>query len=348
MSITIGAPAGYAIEPVDASTASADVERQVVGLMQAIEHEEVPEDPVPPYQPLAAQFRMRSPFREFRWFGGFTGGRLVGGAMLGIDKSGSNANLRQVGVQILPAHRGKGLGRALFARLVAEIGEGQGILLNAWTTSRIPSGPAFAAHVGAKDALHMRTNQLDVATVDRDLMRRWASLDPKGYRLEWVRSEVPERLMENVITAMVTMNTMPREGLEVEDWKVTPEIVRDRERQRRERGHDHLLLLAVDESTGKTASFTEINIDPLQPHLIWQGGTATIPEHRGKGLGKWVKGRMMVRILEELPAVRYVRTANAGSNAAMLAINEQMGFRHVWDNVIWQMPLEAAQRYVRR
>ncbi len=348
MSITFAAPSGYAIERIDPATASAELEAQVVALMQAIEHEEVPEDPVPPYEPMAVQFRMRSPFREMRWFGAFQNGRVVGGAALGIDRSGSNANVRQVHVQVLPEHRRRGLGRALFATLVDEIGEGEGILLHTWTSTRIPAGPAFAERAGAEAALHMRAFQLDVATVDRALMTEWARRDPAGYRLEWIDGDVPDRLMDNVITAMVTMNTMPREGLRMEDWKATPEIVRDRERQRKASGRAHLMLLAIEEASGGLASFTEINVDPRVPHVIWQGGTATVPEHRNKGLGKWVKGRMMLRILEELPLVRHIRTNNAGSNAPMLAINERMGFTFVWDNVVYQMTLADARKYLGR
>ncbi|MBU6424684.1 MAG: GNAT family N-acetyltransferase [Chloroflexi bacterium] len=348
MSIITPAPSGYAIERVDPQTATGDVEAQVVALMQAIEHEEVPEDPIPPYEPMAAKFRMRSPFREMRWFGAFHGDRLVGGAALGIDKSGSNAHVRQVHVQVLPQHRRRGVGRALFATVVDEIDAGDGILLHAWTSTRIPAGPAFAERVGAEDALHMRCNQLDVATLDRELMARWARRDPPGFRLEWIDGDVPDRLMEHVLTAHRTMNTMPREGLRVEDWKSTPEMVRDRERHRKESGREHLMLLAIDEASGGMASFTEINMDPRVPQVIWQGGTATVPEYRNRGLGKWVKGRMMLRILEQLPAARYIRTNNAGSNAPMLAINEQMGFRFVWDNVVYQMTLEQARAYLGR
>ena len=81
--------------------------------------------------------------------------------------------------------------------------------------------------------------------------------------------------------------------------------------------------------------------------VIHQAGTATIPEHRGKGIGKWVKARMAQRLLAELPEARYIRTGNAGTNKAMLAINVAMGFKPVWESVIWQIPLEDARRSVR-
>ena len=82
------------------------------------------------------------------------------------------------------------------------------------------------------------------------------------------------------------------------------------------------------------------------PSILHQGGTATIPKHRGKGIGKWVKARLAQRVLDELPEARYIRTDNAGTNAAMLAINVAMGFKPVWESVIWQIPLEDARRYI--
>ncbi|MDE3193040.1 MAG: GNAT family N-acetyltransferase [Chloroflexota bacterium] len=348
MSNTVAAPSGYAIERIDPAAASTEVEAQVVALMQAIEREESPDDPPPPYEAMAAQFRMSSPFREMHWSGAFHAGRVVGGAMMMIDKTGANTNVRQVYLQVLPEHRRRGIARALLASVLAEIGDESGVVIHTWTTTRMPAGIACAERFGGEPALRMRTNQLDVASVDRGLMEEWARRDPPGYRLEWIDDDVPDRLMDNVITAIQTMNTSPREGLQVEDFVVTPEIVRDRERQRRERGSDHWMLLAVDEATGQTAAFTEINIDRRTPTVLWQGGTATIPEHRGKKLGKWVKGRMMLRILDELPAVRSVRTNNAGSNAPMLAINEQMGYRFAYDNFVYQMTLEKARERVRR
>ena len=348
MTTTTAVPAGYTIDEVESTGISDELVRQFVELTWALEREQTPEDPDRPFEAIAARIRVTSPMFTRKQWGAFQGGRLVGFGVMVRNHTGTNENLRDVSVNAHPDHRRRGLGRALFARAVEAIGEGEEILLNGWTSSRVPAGIAFAERTGAKAALRMRMSQLELTALDRDLMREWAAIDPRGYRLEWIDAETPDRLMANVITAWDTMNTMPREGLQMEDWKTTPEIVREQERMRRERGQEHLLLLAIDESTGATASFTDLSWDPRAPHVIGQGGTATVPEHRGKGLGKWVKARMALRVLDEMPGARWIRTSNAGSNAAMLAINTKMGFTLAWDNAVWQMPLADAQRYVRR
>jgi GNAT superfamily N-acetyltransferase len=71
-----------------------------------------------------------------------------------------------------------------------------------------------------------------------------------------------------------------------------------------------------------------------------------VPKHRGHGIGKWIKARMVERILAERPTARYVRTGNAYSNAAMLSINDRLGFKIIWSTVVWQIPIADAKRYV--
>jgi len=348
MTITTSAPAGYRIDEFETAAVTDELMRGIAELTWAIEREAMPEDPPRPLESIAARFRTTSPMFKRRQWGAFQGDRLVGRATLVQNFTGSNEHLRDVGLDVHPEHRQRGLGRALFARIVEAIGDEQGILLTGRTRGRAPAGEAFAKRVGAEPKLRMRNSQLDLAAVDRRLMDEWASLDPAGYRLEWIAGDTPDRLMPNVLTAIRTMNTAPREGLDMDDWVMTAEMVRDWERMAHERGQEHLMVLAIDDASGETAAFTQIFWDPREPHVVGQGGTATVPVHRGKGLGKWVKARMLLRVLEDHPEARYIRTDNAGTNAPMLAINTKMGFGFIFEAVIWQMPLADAQKYVHR
>jgi GNAT superfamily N-acetyltransferase len=348
MAVTV--PTGYAIEPIDLTGASDEVLRPFVELTWVMDHEAIPEDPRRPFDAIAQRFRMYSSmFDRWRWAAWTADRELAGQIVVNLSNT-DNFHVRQVYLIVHPEHRRRGIARGLLAQGIERIDkEGETrtdkpLLLQSWSTDRVPAAAAFARSIGATPGLRARSSQLDVAAIDRSKMREWASIDPQGYHLEWIDDVTPDRLMANVITAQVTMNTMPREGLQWEDWKVTPEIVREWERLSKERGQKRLMVIAIDDSTGETASFTEIFHDPRVPSVLHQGGTATVPAHRGKGLGKWVKAQMIERVLRDLPEARYIRTENAGSNEAMLAINVGMGFRPAWEEVIWQVPLADAKR----
>ena len=55
---------------------------------------------------------------------------------------------------------------------------------------------------------------------------------------------------------------------------------------------------------------------------------------------------MMKKILEERPEVKFVRTGNANSNAAMLKINKEMGFKSYISNTVWQVETAQVEKYL--
>src|SRR5215469_9339437 len=84
-----------------------------------------------------------------------------------------------------------------------------------------------------------------------------------------------------------------------------------------------------------TRSLRDWSSDVCSSDLV--GDTAVDPAHRGVGLGKWLKAAITRQILTGLPGVRWVITYNAGSNDAMLAINNQLGFRTAAVHTTWQV-----------
>jgi GNAT superfamily N-acetyltransferase len=86
-------------------------------------------------------------------------------------------------------------------------------------------------------------------------------------------------------------------------------------------------VCARHDETGELAGYSELIFTPRRRWLGEQGDTAVDPAHRERGLGRWLKAANILRLLDEKPDVRAVETWNDGSNAAMLSINEAMGFR---------------------
>jgi GNAT superfamily N-acetyltransferase len=341
-------PTGYAIEEIDLTGVSDEVVRPFVELSQRIHHEFIPEDPPQPFEAIAARVRTYTSLRERSRWAAWTAERELAGHLVMVKSTQDNLHIRDVWIDVAPEHRRRGIATVLLRHALDTLGDGTGLLVQLFTNSRMPASEAFARSIGATPGLRARSSQLDLARVDRAKMREWASIDPAGYRLEWIDGDTPDRLMDNVVTAIRTMNTMPREDLHMEDWKITPENLREWDRLRKAQGQQRIMVLAIDEATGETAGFTEIFFDQRVPSVIHQGGTATVPAHRGKGLGKWVKARMVERILREMPEARYVRTENAGSNDAMLAINVGMGFTPAWEETIWQVPVADARKALER
>jgi len=337
----------YSIEPVDLSTADDDLIREVAALHNAMASERVPEDPPLSFEAFASRVRNRPAMVVIRdWLARSAEGELVGRGLVVRFEADTNQHLREAGIDVLPAHRRKGIGKQLLREVVAGAGDADDIVLSFFTSDRVPAAAAFLERIGAKTALTMHTNQLDLGALDRAMVSGWAAIRTEGYRLEWIDGDVPEDRMQNVIVAYDTMNTAPRGDSAMQDWNTSPEQIREFDRSRRGMGRERRLLLAIHEVTGDTAGYTELFYDPKIPHLIWQSGTAVVPSHRGHGLGKWLKAAMLERALRDWPKGRLIRTGNADSNGPMLAINTRLGFKPSWAESIWEVGIADARRYV--
>lgn len=100
----------------------------------------------------------------------------------------------------------------------------------------------------------------------------------------------------------------------------------------------------TEAADGAFAGYTELVWNPENPRFAQQGDTAVAPEHRGHGLGKWLKAGMLERLHRERPDVRVVRTGNADTNAAMLGINEALAFAATRAVVLWQVDADELAR----
>ena len=337
----------YTVEPVDLATADDDLLREVMALMNAISSERVPEDPPLSFEAFASRVRNRPSMVVIRdWLARSEEGDLVARGFVVRFEASTNQHLREASIDVLPAHRRRGIAKQLLRVIVAGAGDASDIVISFFTNDRVPAAGAFLERIGAKTALTMHTYQLDLSQLDHAMVGEWAAIPTKGYRLEWIDSDVPDALMENVIVAYDTMNTAPRGDSALQDWNTNPEELREFDRSRRAMGRERRLVLAFHEATGDTAGYTELVYDPKVPHLIWQQGTAVIPSHRGHGLGKWVKAAMLERAIRDWPNATLVRTGNADVNAPMLAINTRLGFKPTWAESIWEVGIADARRYV--
>jgi mycothiol synthase len=340
---------GYTLDRVDPLELPAAEQEQVARLFQTMNTELLPEEPVRPLDVILTRLRSKAANQwnariRARDAKGNVVGWMGGGRSLNEPE---NAHVFWCEAQVHPAHRRKGLGTALFREFIQACdGQHPELLFMGMTNDRVAGGTGFLKRIGAQAGLPMKTNQLVLAEVDRAQVAAWAKLDPPGYRLERVDNVVPPALVAQYIQASDGINDMPKGDLKMGDWKLTEEQVRDRESWFKQVGTEWWLLVAIDEATGEGAGFSDLTYDPKQPWVIWQQGTGVTRAHRGHRLGLWMKAVMLQRILRERPEAKFIRTGNANTNAQMLGINTQLGFKVAWQSMLWQLPIADAKKAV--
>jgi RimJ/RimL family protein N-acetyltransferase len=180
-------------------------------------------------------------------------------------------------------------------------------------------------------ASHEETKLLDLQRAPAG----WATLDDQvaaalgGYRVEVAAEAVPERHLDDFCVLLSAfLGEVPTGDLDLTEASWTRERVRDTEERFRREGIINVYGLAVAPD-GHLCGFSDLRLRRHDPRHAEVGGTLVMPGHRGHRLGLAMKLATHRRLLELYPGCERVETGNAGVNAAMNAVNEQLGYRVV-------------------
>ena len=333
------------IEFIDTRTASEEKLRALHTLYLTRDEELQPTDPPVAYEQRLADWRhLFESISVPRWV-------LCKGPEV-VATSGMYYDLEQNlenaygWVYVHPQHRGSGYGREVAAPMF-DAAEESGRTRFGFTVKEGRPEEALTRRAGMKSAYREQTSRLLFQEVDWDLMGSWvtrAAERAADYELIFLPSPIEDRYLKAFCDLMLVMNTAPLEDLEEEDEIVTPENWRDIETKMKLRGVDILTYVARHEPTGEMAGYTNVGYHSLQPDLVEQMDTGVDPRHRNKGLGRWIKAAMALRLRDEYPQVRRIDTENAGSNEPMLNINIEMGFKPILIENVWQGDLATIRK----
>jgi len=260
-----------------------------------------------------------------------------------------NKHLAQFDISILPENRRQGLGRQLLQLIAGAAQKDHRRLLMTSTVDRIPAGMAFMTRIQAKKGLEAHTNQLKISDLRTDLVEDWLAKSQKNlaeFELGFWDGAYPEEELEAISDLIDLTNQQPLGELDIEDMHMTSEQLRQMENNIFARGNQRWTYFIRNRVTGKFAGYTETIWNPNRPEILRQDMTGVFPEYRNKGLGRWLKAAMLEKVINDRPQVKYIRTGNADSNAAMLRINTQMGFKPYMADTLWQVDLQQVLDYL--
>ncbi|HEX6145239.1 MAG TPA: GNAT family N-acetyltransferase [Acidimicrobiia bacterium] len=324
------------IELVDTRVAPEQTLRALHELYLTRDAELLPDDPPVPWEQRLVDWRNLLDSEEVPRWALWRGPEAVATAGVYMDRE-QNLENAFGWVYVHPDHRGSGHGREVASPML-DAAEKDGRIRFAFELNEGRPEEELLKRAGMKSAYREQLSRLSFPDVDWSLMELWVKKAEEragDYELLYLPSPIEEEHLQALCDLHLVMNTAPREDYEEEDEITTPELWRDIEAKEERKSRDVLTYVARHES-GEFAGYTTVVFHRLQPDLVWQWDTGVDPKHRNKGLGRWVKAAMALRLRSDYPSVRRIDTFNAGSNRPMLNINIEMGFKPVLVQNVWQ------------
>ncbi len=290
-----------------------------------------------------------------RLFVARAGGRIVGRAVYEVRLEGS-PEVAWMNVEVLPEHRGRGIGSALLAELESLADTDGRTVRQCYSIARGLLGPrlesptgfgsvpladpgvTFLRHRGWSLEQVERSSRLPLPMPDVD--RRLAEgLAASGgeYRVQTWEGRTPERWLEDVALLSTRMSTdAPAGGMDEAEEVWTVERVLEYEE--RLDGSPRIELFAAVEhiASGHLVGYTELSIPPEPHRAVSQEDTIVMREHRGHKLGMLLKVANLSQLEKLHPGHPSVTTFNAEENRHMLDVNEAVGFVAVAYEGAWK------------
>lgn len=302
------------IELLEFATASDEDRRDLHEVVSAWAVEDKPGKEPPPYDACAAMWSHRDElgFEPARFVVARHAGRIIGYAQVQVSEAAANAHLALVTVVVLPEHRRRGVGTAVL-RGVPALLDGRTVI-ESWSVFQGSPAEHFAAAHRFRVVTSMTSQRLEHFSPPH------VGAPPAGYRLVTWKGAAPDEHVEAYAEALNAIVDAPFGETTLDAAKNTVEGIRVDEAASSAAGNERRVVLLLHDR--EPAGVTVVERQGVDTTVAIQLHTAVLPAHRGKGLGRLIKARM----LHDLTGVEKVLTRTGTANEPMLRLNRSLGF----------------------
>ena len=186
---------------------------------------------------------------------------------------------------------------------------------------------AFYESMGFEKEYVETRSVLSLSSVDWSALSAMANGISAGYRVEYHPGGPPAPLLEAYAQAKLEGQSGDENDLDLRPSSSDPQRLRDSIDTLHRRGLKPYIVLAIHEASGAVAGLTEVVVPAQHPERADQYDTIVVREHRGYGIDRAIKARMLFELRTAEPGLREVQTWNAQHNESMLKVNAELGFQ---------------------
>ncbi|MFC7547344.1 GNAT family N-acetyltransferase [Plantactinospora sp. GCM10030261] len=314
----------------DPRTASAAEVESLLETLNAVLSADLPDDP--PWQDGALREYLSEVMpgeRRISWIAqeepaaDGTPGRIVGHVNVLL--------LGDIGVLDLLVHpdaRRTGLGRRLLATTAHRAYQEGFSAIGVEVVGGTPAVGFYRSLGFTREYVETRS-VLRLAQVDWAAVADMADEISPGYQIEFC----PDGPPEHVIDAYARAKSEARDAdsgdgdLDLRPSSYDPQRLRDSVDCLHRRGMKPYIVLARHVDSGEVAALTEVVVPAQHPARADQYDTIVRRAHRGRGLDRTIKARMLLELRSAEPKLAEVQTWNADANEAMRRVNAELGFQ---------------------
>ncbi|MFJ5725237.1 GNAT family N-acetyltransferase [Streptomyces sp. NPDC093149] len=272
------------------------------------------------------------------WLASDTDGIPVGSAFLRLFTRAGQEHLAELDLHVHPAERRNRTGsRLLEAAVAAARQDGRRCVITQAEAGS--AGDRFLTARGFRRVMTLTFTRLPLAEADITALAEITEQPHPGYRLASWEGTVPDGLAETFVASRRAMDDMPMGSTDfgTVTWDLAQ--VRAAAAVIEKRGDLLHTVVAIDESDGSIAGFTELVVPGDGKGDGQHYGTGVLPEHRGHGLGRWMKAASIRQAHERHPDLGGLLTDTADNNPYMRHINDALGYAPMRTTFEYQLDL---------
>jgi GNAT superfamily N-acetyltransferase len=299
----------------------------LVATLNAVMHADLPDDP--PWRDVLMREYLSATMpgeRRISWIAEKNEGDLARGVpLLGYASILLLGDIGVVECLVHPEMRRHGVARALMHTVVgyahAEGFQTLGV--------EVPGGTDavhFYTSLGFHKVFSEVRSVLDLSDVNWPSLGELANGVAAGYSLWFCPDSPPEELMAAYAAAKAEVQDADISDLDLRPSSYEPDRLRASLATLHARGLRPYIVVAVHDATGVVAGLTEVVVPEQRPTRADQYDTVVLPGHRGYGVGRAIKARMLFELRSAVPGLTQVQTWNAAVNEPLLKVNSELGF----------------------